>query len=203
MRHTYSTDSPERQQIPFFIAAAAVACAYGISHILEGYGIDAPGWLSPLDTMTFYGLFYWLFDGIIWKWGWVHRIKITHIPDLSGEWSGVVDPTPTGGVSAGLVVRTDITLSIRQTWTRMLVTGRTKQSRSRSLTATLVVLDECSVSYEYLSEPLASAAPTMHMHRGTARLSLSNDGTVLEGEYYSGRGRQNVGIIRLTRPSEE
>jgi hypothetical protein len=129
----------------------------------------------------------------------LHRLRITRIPDLSGTWHGRVHPIETGGISAGLRVDTDVTIYINQTWTTMLIVGHTTLSKSHSLSGTLITADECTLSYEYINEPSASAPSTMHTHRGVARLTINDRGTVLEGEYYSGRDRQNIGTIRLIR----
>jgi len=200
MAHTYSTDSAERRFIPLFIAAAAVGAAFLAFHVVDTYQIRLPWWASPpIDTMAFYGLFYWIFDHYIWKWPLIHRLRITQIPDLSGTWRGHVQPTETNSVSAGLGSEVEITLTIQQTWAHLLITGRTNLSKSHSLSGSLIVRDECSISYEYLNEPSAPAPATMHAHRGTAMLLIDKTRTKLEGEYYSGRDRQNIGTIRLTQ----
>jgi len=199
--HTYSTDSTERRYIPFFIAAAAIGATFLTFHFSGKYHFTLPWWASPpIDTMAFYGAFYGFFDRYIWKLPVMHRLRITKIPDLSGTWRGRVYPVETGGASAGLGADTDITVSIRQTWTTMLVVGRTTLSESHSLSGSLITSDEYTLSYEYTNEPSASAPDTMHAHRGVARLTVNDTGTaILEGEYYPGRDRQNIGTIRLTR----
>lgn len=200
MAHAYSTDSADRRYIPFFIAAAAVGAAFLAFHFLDKYQIQVPWWASPpIDTMAFYGLFYWFFDRFAWKWRLLHWLPLTRVPDVSGEWRGHVRPTPTVGISAGLGKQSNVTISIRQTWTKILVISQTSLSNSRSLSGSLIVTDECSLSYEYLNEPSAAAPDTMHTHRGMARLTLDPSGTILDGEYYSGRDRQNIGTIRVTR----
>jgi len=200
MAHAYSTDSTERRLIPFFVAATAIGSAFLASHFFHRYQINLPWWASPpIDTMAFYGFYYWLLDRHIWKLSFVHWLRITRIPNLSGVWHGQVHPTETKGVSAGLGTVIDITISIHQTWTELSILGRTKLSKSHSLSGSLIVKEECSISYEYVNEPLAPAADTMHSHRGTARLSINEASGTLEGDYYSGRDRQNIGTIRLKR----
>ena len=200
MAHAYSTDSPERRRIPFFIAAAAIGAPFLLISIMKRYVVEVPWWASPpVDTMTFYGFFYWLFDRFLWKWSLLHRFGIVRVPNLSGTWQGRATPTETQGVSAGHGIPTDITLTIGQTWTTILVAAQAKLSRSRSILASLTVDDECALGYEYVSDPTAAAPPTMHAHRGLARLVLDATTDSLEGEYYSGRDRQNVGSIRVTR----
>jgi hypothetical protein len=194
--HAYSTDSAERRMIPLFLALAAIGTSIGVAHLLAMWRIGIPAWLSPLDTMTFYGLFYWLFDRVVWRWRWVHRLHLTNVPDISGLWQGHVTTTRMAG-AAVTTTPTAITFTIRHTWTELAINGRSEQSVSNSLSAHMLVLSGCSVSYEYTNEPLASAPDTMHAHRGLASLSLT--GYVLRGEYYSGRDRQNIGTIEVQR----
>ena len=47
----------------------------------------------------------------------------------------------------------------------------------------------------YVNEPKSGAVGTMNMHQGTAVLKLKEQ--ILEGDYYSGRGRQGIGSITL------
>jgi hypothetical protein len=200
MAHTYSTDSDERRYIPFFLALAAIGATFVVFRVTEGYQIKVPWWASPpVDSMAFYGLFYLAFDRYIWKWRLLHWLRIAKIPDVSGEWDGQAVPTPTSGVSAGLGTPTEIRLSIRQTWTSLLVTARTSRSGSHSVSGAITVADDVRVTYQYVNEPSASAPDTMHTHRGTALLTLDHRGNSMNGEYYSGRDRQNFGTIQVSR----
>jgi hypothetical protein len=62
----------------------------------------------------------------------------------------------------------------------------------------VVTEDECILIYDYLNEPNSDAVDTMHMHRGTARLVLTETDK-LEGDYYTGRDRKNTGAMKLRR----
>jgi hypothetical protein len=202
MAHPYSTDSPERRTMPLFIAASAIGATFLTFFFIDSYHIAVPWWASPpIDTMAFYGLFYELFDRWIWKWSLLHKLHIVRVPDISGTWAGSVHPTETNGVSAGLAVRADLRIEIKQSWTEILLLGDAHFSGSRSLSASIITVDECTLSYEYLSEPKPSAPNTMHAHRGIARVTLNDRNGTLNGEYYSGRDRQNIGTIRLQRAS--
>jgi hypothetical protein len=200
MRHSYSTDSKEHKYIPLFLAASAIAAAFLTAHIMKRYQIELPWWASPpVDTMALYGAFYLLFDRIFWKWNWVHSCCITRIPDLSGKWHGQVKPVKMEHSSSDLPTASDITVDIQQTWTEILITAEAEFSNSHSLSGHLIISDGTILTYEYINEPVAHAPSTMHMHRGTARLILTDKGLALSGDYYSGRDRQNVGTIHLTR----
>lgn len=55
------------------------------------------------------------------------------------------------------------------------------------------------LTYEYWNEPTADAAATMAPHRGTIWLDIAQDEstTRLDGEYYTGRGRETSGRIDM------
>ena len=198
--HNYSTDSTERRSIPFFIAAAAIGATFTVFRFLDLYHITIPRWATPpIDTMAFYGCFYELFDRWIWKWSILRRCHIIRVPDLSGSWTGRVEPVETNGTSTGLAVGADLKIRITQTWTSISIIADAILSKSHSLSANLITNGECTLSYEYLNEPRSTAPSTMHTHRGIARLILSEKAGILKGEYYSGRDRQNIGTLYLRR----
>jgi hypothetical protein len=77
-----------------------------------------------------------------------------------------------------------------------------EKSRSHSRVASLMIADddECILIYDYLNTPKHNTPETMHMHRGSVELRFQlDDGLDGEGEYYSGRDRNNYGTIRLVR----
>ncbi len=196
MMHKYSTDSSEQKTIPFFIAVVAIAASFLISKIFDYFGFVPPWWLSlPVDTMGLYGAFYWLFDHVIWKWKWIHVLRISHIPNLSGKWHGSVRSVKTDNKPVNAPSEVSIEITIKQTWTEILIIANTAQSKSHSISGNLVVTDDKILSYEYINEPVAGSTETMHAHRGTAYLIPDIALTNLTGEYYSGRDRQSIGQI--------
>ncbi len=54
--------------------------------------------------------------------------------------------------------------------------------------------------YDYWSEPKAAATATLHATRGTAYLNGTKNH--LEGQYYTGRDRQNYGNLSLDKISK-
>jgi hypothetical protein len=191
MMHGYSTDSPERQRVPVILAGLAVGCAWLLAKGLDVWQITWPWWADAPSTMGFYGLLHGAFDRWVWRLGvW---LKVLSVPVLAGDWSGYV--TSSFDEHAA---QHQVTAKIKQTWSRLSVTFQTQHSRSESVVATLRTdaPDPC-LTYEYHNEPLPGAVDGMQAHRGTARLYLTNS-TTLEGDYYSGRGRENQGRVRLT-----
>jgi hypothetical protein len=196
MAHVYSIDSAERRRLPLVFALLAVGASIALSRFLASFDISLPNWISAPDALVCYGIFYAIFDRLIWQWTWTQKLGITKVPNLSGEWRGQVSTTNNDAPSFGSPK--EITLTIRQSWTELLIKADTADSTSRSLSGHMLVSDDYVLSYEYLNEPRAGAPATMHSHRGSARLSFDGKDSLV-GEYYTGRDRKNFGTLNLKR----
>ena len=191
--HPYVTNSKERVRVVVCLALLSVIIMYGFHVFLSKAGILWPWWLEAPSVWGVFGVLYRWFDIQLWRFPWLRKIRIVEVPDLNGQWrvqgySATDEKSFTGKVF------------IQQTWTQISITMETEYSRSHSLTASLLLNqpDGTTLSYEYRNEPKANAPSTMHAHRGTAVLYLS-DNNSLEGEYYSGRDRQNYGTLQLAK----
>jgi len=192
--HPYATDSPERRQIPLALAVVSVVLALALSRLPW----RAPWWLDAPSVAAFYGFLYVWFDRHLWRAKWLRRIGLVSVPDLNGEWRGVI---LTSHDEDGR--DHDVTVEIKQIWTRLCILLRADRSRSRSLVAA-IHMDEPegpALVYEYRNEPASGAVDSMHIHYGTARLTLDTTDDSLSGDYYTGRDRQTHGVIRLERKS--
>jgi len=189
--HTYSTDSEEKSRILLAIAAVAFGLAWIIAILLGETRM--PFWLDVPATGSLYGILYRIFQ----RWGWrqkfIRRYRIVNLPNLRGEWRGIVRS------SFDKYSEKTVTVQIAQSWTHMSVTLTSEASESYSTAGSIETGNEVVVSYQYQNIPRAHANDTMHAHRGTATLKLSPDGKTLSGEYYSGRDRVNFGTIELKR----
>src|SRR5437660_2182517 len=134
--------------------------------------------------MGFYGIFYPLYDRVLWRQH-IGNIRLSPIPDVSGVWAGMLTTSYDNGT------KLDIVFYIHQTWSKIAIRTETASSTSFTTMAALNTDESLDpgLKYEYLSEPGAFAAPTMHIHKGTGHLRLSSDGRALTGEHYTGRGR--------------
>ena len=152
-------------------------------------------WLSlPSFAGCFSGL-HWLFDHYVWRLGLLRKLRLIQVPDLNGKWAGVVESSYSQAGPAH-----SVSVTVMQRWSKMALTLETEHSRSTSTTAHLRTIDlpNPQLSYQYVNEPKPNAPGTMEMHKGTATLELV--GTGLEGDYYTGRGRGEVGTVKLRRP---
>lgn len=194
MSHPYSTDSSERRTIPLYLAGAAIASALGLGWIFRYLNWYPPDWIDAPSTFALYGLYYQLFRIWLWRWPVLRRFGIIKVPNLSGKWNGYV--VTTYDEHHG---KHEIAVTIQQTWTDLHIVLKSAYSESVSLIGGILTSDRTTLSYEYSNEPSSSATDTMHAHRGSARLILSDDGMSLSGDYYTGRDRTNYGSLSLTR----
>ena len=190
----HSYDAEGRWRVLIFLAGGSVLLVWLLHAGLGAINFEPPWWLSVPSFAGVYSGLYWLFDHWAWKFSPLRVTGLIRIPDLNGKWAGHVESSYGGGG-----VAYPITIVIRQRWSRMVVTLETEYSRSRSIAAS-VRNDNApnpELSYLYINEPKASADNSMNMHRGTTVVKLKDD--VLEGDYYTGRGRMTFGTIKLTR----
>ena len=82
------------------------------------------------------------------------------------------------------------TLDIKQTLSTVSVIFTTKESKSRSLSASIDdILGEKQLTYCYINQPKSEFRNRSEIHYGTAMLTISENGR-LEGQYYTDRQTQ-------------
>ena len=192
-RRTYEIEG--RGKVVVAITGVSVLLVWLLGMGLGAINFEPEWWMSAPSFAGCYSILYWLFDRYVWKLGLLRKLNVLQLPDLNGRWVGGVESSYTedGHVHSVSVV-------ILQRWSKIAIRLETEHSRSRSIMASLKTNDlpNPELTYQYFNEPKSSAPDTMAMHRGTATLELI--GSALEGDYYTGRGRGEVGTIRLGRP---
>jgi len=195
-RHPYATNSDERKMVPFFLAVLAVFTTFALTALFATFHWTPPASVDVTSTMAIYGVYYWLFKKFCWKWKWLRSVGIVSTPIIEGTWVGTVKTSHAEGAP-----RHNVHAAIGQDWTDILIRVQGPNSHSRSTSASMTVTeDETLLIYQYLNEPNADAPETLQIHYGTGRVTLRND--ELQGEYYTGRGRLNIGTIQLLRKKE-
>ena len=194
--HPYATDSSEGKFVPLYVAGLSILAAWILHRALGTLQFTIPWWIDAPSVIGFYGLFYTIFDKYIWRIRILRTIGVVKVPDSNGTWKGHVASSYDEHAT-----KHDATIKIVQTWTKISIILETNYSNSHSQIAAVITENPNGtiLSYEYINEPVPNAEQTMHIHRGTARLTLQPDGTVLEGEYYTGRDRENFGILKFKR----
>lgn len=191
--HAYATDSDERKIIPLFIAVISILAAWILNAVGTKY-FSIPWWFDAPSVMGFYGFFYKAFDRFVWSKCFMRKIGLVKIPDLNGSWRGYVTSSFDKHEE-----KFDISIDIYQTWTKIVLILKTPSSESQSEAVAITIANPnlIRLSYTYFNKPKSDATQTMHPHEGTARLNLSGDCKSLDGDYYTGRGRQNYGTVHL------
>ena len=196
--HTYASDSIDRKVAPFGIAAFAVLAAIGCSILLSHLAPSVPWWVKQPTVMMLYGFGHLLYDRFIWR-SLIGGLRLSQIPDCGGTWYGEIRSSHNGGT------QTEGMIHVHQTWSKICVAFESASSRSFSRMAALNVTPDATegLVYEYTNEPRGDAVPTMQAHPGFATHRMSPDGQTMEVDYYTGRGRETHGTMRLRRLCRE
>jgi len=120
------------------------------------------------------------------------------VPDLNGKW---ICKGHTNLKNAEVVdYDWEATISITQSWSKILIHLKTKQSESKSISAS--IYHEYGVGYrvlyQYNNRPNADEMDLSN-HSGAAELLFSEDTESAFGSYYTDRHRTTVGIMSLKR----
>ena len=198
--HDYAIDSRERVFVVriLFMASALVS---GIAAVLIPSDFTPMRWLLPIPSIAMvFGVSYWAFDNWIWRWRFLRVIRLIVVPDLRGTWIGTIASS-----YSGFETDQHVTVTIEQTWTKMAVRLNAAESRSWSVTASVLTNapEGLVLTYLFDNEPEFESVRTMQRFRGTAILVSDTPGR-LDGHYYTGRGRETYGSLKLSRglPSE-
>ena len=193
--HDYTIDSRERVFVVriLFTVSALVA---GIAAVLIPSDLTTMRWLLPIPSIPLvFGVSYWAFDNWVWRWKFLRFFRLISVPDLRGTWTGTVASSYTDFEKTQ-----PVTVTIEQTWTKMAVRLAAAESRSWSLTASVLTNapEGLTLTYLFDNEPKAESASTMQRFRGTTVL-VRAAADQLEGYYYTGRGRGTHGSLKLCR----
>ena len=190
----HSYDLEDRGKVVASLTVLSLTGAW-LAHFLLATAGFSPHWLIGAPSfVTIYGLLYLAYDRLVWKLGMLRTIGLASATDLSGTWNGEVHSSFGADGSA-----VPVTVTILQRWSQIAITLDAADSRSTSYNATLRTRNRSrpELSYQYMSQPRGDTPETMQTHRGTVILELTEHG--LDGDYYTGRGRQTYGRIMLQR----
>jgi len=148
---------------------------------------------------------------ILWaifvKWGWRCKIFqgwLVPFPFIQGTWRGTLTSTWIDPTTQRPLEPINIALVIRQTFLSINCTILTKESESRSYSASFHVdLDsgEKRLVYSYTNKPRVLIRERSAIHDGTASLLIiGNPPQELNGEYWT--NRETVGEIHLQLSSK-
>lgn len=201
--HDYSIDKHPKEKVLFLLALIAIVTApivKGLAEYLVLFLEVSTGWSSaPVVAVPVFGLFagfYFLFDKFLWKITWLRKLLL--VPDLNGKWACIGRTNLKNGEPVNF--DWNATVSITQSWSKILIHLKTSQSESKSISAS--IYHEAGVGYrllyQYNNKPNADELDLSN-HSGSAELLFSEDAECASGSYYTDRHRTTVGTMKLKR----
>lgn len=196
--HEYGVDPSNRAKVYFYLAIVASGTV-ALIKLIAFYALSLNGKTDAFIFISaapiFYGLLT-LFDKYLWKVHWIRKITGVNTPILEGRWIASIRSSWDEGKNiykAKYVVK--------QTWSKVSIVGDFKASKSYSKSANFYIdnSSEKDLLYTYFNEPKGFAKDTMEKHNGQVRADISEDWNIIEGEYFTGRGRKNDGTITLEK----
>ena len=197
--HTYARNSTVHPTLFAMISLAAIGIAWafgsGANLIVEQVGVPVSG----ISAVSLFGLLWLLFDKHLWKIGFVRRMLL--VPDLNGSWTCAGRTISKGNEAVDY--KWDATVTISQSWSKILVRLETSQSESVSIAASLYQEGEGRsqrhrLIYHYANDPRPSETE-LKRHTGLTVLSFDNEAKTASGRYFTDGDRLTVGEMHLTR----
>lgn len=190
--HSYSIDTEERIKILSIMGIISVYIKNSLEKTISEF---LPNFFVPLSALFVFSILFLLYNHFIWKW--VCKLPLGQVtPNLNGLYTGVLKSSYDEYNEPH-----KITMSIKQSWTKILITLHTETSKSCSKTASLLLNTKCDpmLLYFYQNDPHIDSKSSMEIHYGTCEHTYNKENKTLDAWYYSGRGRNTTGTIQLTK----
>jgi hypothetical protein len=184
----------------YFIVALitlSVFVAYLLDITFKEFGITIPFYIEVPSVSGIYVALFTYFNNVAWKNPLFQKLGILIADDLNGSWVGTIK-------SSHDKFKSDIyaKLIIEQSATKIKIYGQFNESKSVSIHenfGSCEVDNKVALFYFFRNEPEYDAVETMSMHEGSAKLIYDKKTNSLKGNYYSGRDRNNYGMISLKK----
>lgn len=171
---------------------ASIAALATVKGYWEGHSII----ILPLTATTLFAIGHWIFD----TWGWRSYLvyKIIGIPCLAGEWE--CEGKTINPVTNNVDFEWKATITISQKWEKIVVTSKTTQSSSHSISASLIKTEGLgyTLMYSYKNDPQLGE-PELKSHIGYAQWQISDDLNTAEAFYFNSKGRVTSGVMKLKK----
>ena len=203
LAHEYSVIGHNRSTIGRYLGSVAAVIAAGsatAASALSGLAasIGLPAWAQvaivlPISASLAYTSVYWVFN----RYGWRQACRLLQIPDIGGVWDCEGRTLAEDG-SVKFEWKAEVTIS--QSWEKIAVDLKTRQSGSYSISAALLPKADGSwlMLYSYRNEPRAGE-PELNAHAGYCEMLFAKGLQQAEGDYFNARGRGTFGRMTLTR----
>ena len=198
--HPYQIDEVIRTRIFIISAALSIGSAWLFNFFTTALKFSVPWWIETPSVLGFFGLYVWLYNNWFWKKWPFRKLSWFYIPDLSGKWNVTIKSS-----FKNFEEETLAWAMIRQTASKMSISLDMPQSKSYSAFAIISRIERQNtfeMIYHYENHPKPDSKETMSIHKGTTWVQIADDIQTMNGDYYSGRGRQHFGSILFVRKRE-
>ncbi|PNO30134.1 pancortin-3 [Vibrio parahaemolyticus] len=177
--------------IASFIFASALTSMFAALSVITGTALFAG---ASITSALVYLVLHYVFNRFAWKMKWFE------IPDIGGVW-----------IVRGETLNDDGTvrfnwegeLDICQNWEKVLISQETKQSESKSYTATLAKLNTTKggsiLHYSYKNYPKTGEYNELQSHTGYCEIKFDEDAKTGVAAYFNSNGRRTFGKMYLTK----
>lgn len=195
--HNYAIFGHDRAGIGRWLGFSSIVIAGGIAQLLAWAnsltGLDAFT-KATITTGLIYFALHWAFN----KWAW--RIPFFEIPNLSGTWDLEGKTLSENGDTK---FHWEGRIGIEQNWKEILVHLQTKNSQSKSYTATIAKRHGPTggwlLTYSYKNEPEIEQSHELNSHKGYCEIELDPKLTSGKASYFNSGGRRTFGIMNLRK----
>ncbi|HHQ4902770.1 TPA: hypothetical protein ACSP3M_004068, partial [Aeromonas veronii] len=173
--HDYAVFGHSRATIGRYLGTASVILTGLISsvilwlHQVDGFSFMAG---ATVSTAAIYFALHWVFNNYVWK-----KVPLLKIPDLNGVWS--VRGETLSEDDGVIKYNWEAEIDIEQTWEKISINLKTKQSSSESYTATLAKKSGTRggwvLHYSYSNSPDASQFHELNSHRGYCEVIFNKE----------------------------
>lgn len=193
--HNYSIDSSERITVISVLGILGVYIANFINPCIKEF----VGFITHLSPFLIFSILFSLYNFILWKWiARIHFLNTT--PNFNGNYKGNLKSSFN---NYQVEYPTDVT--VKQTWTQIVIKQKTKTSTSCSVNASISIKTKCdpTIYYFYQNDPNIDSVDTMEMHYGSCEHVWDRKTNTFNAWYFSGRGRKNFGVIELKKEKKK
>jgi hypothetical protein len=196
--HEYAIEGKGREKLLFWIAFISIFITPFINLGLNNTFAIFSNYIEITYTATslaVFSLFFWIFNKFIWR----ITTKILNVPDLNGMWN-------CKGHSFNSQTKKefdwDSVIEIKQTWSKIAIYQRTKDSDSHSVSVIGSIKieenGEILLSYVYENTP-RNNTPELLKHKGLVSLRFDKCRAKASGDYFNDQHRCTYGTMELTK----
>lgn len=193
--HSYQIDEILKTRRIFIVATISILAAYFLSLFLVRFPKLSVWYIDYPSVLGFYAIFMWVFNNYLWKLKLIKDLHWLSVPDLGGVWD-VEIKSSSNSFESSLLCK----MYIRQTGSTISISMDTETSVSYSIHAAILCserLSDYEIMFNYINKPKGDSEAVLNIHYGTAWLQISENSC--DGDYFTGRGRQTYGRIKIIK----